>query len=105
MSEENIIEAHAVTDANITYRQRYFWGIPIFIVIGWIKTKYVSIFSVEHEGHRLVVLYDGICPVARDDRLHITGIMDHGGNAGICGMVMVAYRIENMDTGDVYEKN
>ncbi|SFM20370.1 hypothetical protein [Methanolobus profundi] len=103
MPEERTIEAYAVTDANITYRTRSFWGIPIIIVIGWIKTKYVSIFSVEHEEHRLVVLYNGICPVARDDRLRIIGDMDHGKNVGISGMVMVAYRIENLNTGDIYQ--
>lgn len=103
MPEEEIIEAYAVTDANITYKTRSFWGIPIIIVIGWIKTKYVSIFSVEHNNHRLVVLYYGICPVIRNDKLRITGLMEYGGNVGICGKVMVAYRIENLTSGDIYE--
>lgn len=103
MPEEKTIEAYVSTDSNINYRTTSFWGIPIIIFIGWIKNKYVSIFSVEHDERRLVVLYYGICPVLRNDRLRIAGLMDHGGNVGVSGTVMVAYRIENLNTGDIYE--
>ncbi|WMW24701.1 hypothetical protein RE474_11515 [Methanolobus sediminis] len=104
MNEEETIEAYAVTDSNIIYRISYFWGIPIIIVFGWLKNKYVSIFSVEHDAHRLVVLYYGICPVVRNDRLRIAGSIEYGGNIGINGKVMIAYKIENLSTGDTYEK-
>ncbi|WP_292466200.1 hypothetical protein [Methanolobus sp.] len=62
-------------------------------MFGWLTNKYVSIFSVEHNNHRLVVLYSGICPVLRNDMLRRNGKMDHGGKIGILGMIMKASHI------------
>jgi hypothetical protein len=104
MGEEKTIEAYVVTDSNIVNRLTSFLGIPFIIVFGWLTNKYVSVFSVEHNDHRLVVLYSGICPVIKNDRLRITGKMSHGGKIGVYGMIMTAYNIENLDTGDIYEK-
>ena len=67
--EEEAIETYAVTDSNIVSKVSSFLGVPIVIVFGWLKNKYMSIFSVEHDKHRLVVIYQGICPVIRNDRL------------------------------------
>jgi hypothetical protein len=104
LNEEETIEAYAVTDSNIVSRVSSFWGIPIIIVFGWLNIKYVSVFSVEYNNHRLVVLYSGICPVIKNDRLRITGKMGYGEKIGVNGMIMTAYNIENLDTGDIYEK-
>ena len=103
MDEEETIEAYAVTDSDIVNRVTSFLGIPFIIVFGWLNNKYVSIFSVDHNEHRLVVLYSGICPVLRNDKLRITGRMEYGGKVGVYGMLMKAYNIENLSTGDIYE--
>jgi hypothetical protein len=102
--EEETIETYAVTDSSIVNKVSSFLGIPIIIVFGWLKSKYMSIFSVEHNEHRLVVIYQGICPVIRNDRLRVTGVMGYGGKLGVYGMVMHAYKIENRSTGDIYER-
>ncbi|WP_406657199.1 hypothetical protein V7O62_01225 [Methanolobus sp. ZRKC2] len=104
MYEEETIEAYASTDSNIVNKVTFFLGIPLIIVFGWLNNKYMSIFSVEHNEHRLVIVYHGICPVVKSDRLRITGVMTYGGKLGIYGMVMQAITIENIDTGDIYEK-
>lgn len=104
MDEEETIETYAITDSNIINRVTSFLGIPIIIVFGWLNNKYVSVFSVDHNEHRLVVLYPGICPVLRNDRLRIKGKMDYGGKVGVYGMIMKACSIEVLDTGDIYEK-
>ncbi|MDY0387272.1 MAG: hypothetical protein RBT65_09115 [Methanolobus sp.] len=104
MNEEETIEANAVTDSSIVNRLTSFLGIPFIIVFGWLNNKYVSIFSVEHNNHRLIILYSGICPVVKNDRLRITGKMGSGGKIGIQGMIMKAFTIENLSSGDIYEK-
>jgi len=101
--KEETIETYAVTDSSILNKVSSFLGIPIIIVFGWLSNKYMSIFSVDHNKQRLVVIYQGICPVIRDDRLRITGVMEDGGKLGVYGMVMHAYSIENLITGDTYE--
>jgi hypothetical protein len=98
------IEACALTDSNIVNKATFFLGIPIIIVFGWLNNKYMSIFSVDHNDHRLVIVYSGICPVVRNDSLRIKGSMTNGEKLGILGKIMQAHRIENLDTGDVYEK-
>lgn len=104
MYEEETIEVSAVTDSNIVNKVTFFLGIPLVIVFGWLNNKYMSIFSVEHNKHRLVVVYYGVCPVIKNVKLRITGVMTYGGKLGIYGMVMQAITIENFDTGDIYEK-
>lgn len=104
MGEEETIEVYAATDSNIINRLTSFLGIPFIIVFGWLNNKYVSIFSVEHNKHRLIILYSGICPVVKNDRLRITGKMEYGGKVGVDGMIMKARNIENLNSGDIYEK-
>ncbi|MDW7733591.1 MAG: hypothetical protein SCH66_14330 [Methanolobus sp.] len=104
MDEEETIEVSVVTDSNIVNKVTFFLGIPIIVVFGWLNNKYMSIFSVEHNGHRLVVIYFGICPVVKNDRLRITGVMIYGGKVGVYGMIMQAYSVENLDSGDIYER-
>lgn len=105
MEDEKTIEVYAITDSNISYDPGYFAGIYLFfLVIGEIGSKHSSIFTVEYEGHRLPVIYSGICPVLKNDKLRITGKMQSGTKAGIQGQIMKASLIENMITGDIYHK-
>lgn len=40
----------------------------------------------------------------KNDRLRITGKMECGGKVGVNGMIMKARNIENLNSGDIYEK-
>jgi hypothetical protein len=105
MNEEKTIEVYAITDSTIMKEPTAFGGIYLFhLTIGNIGTRHSTIFTVEHEEHRLTILYTGICPVLKKDKLRITGEMKDGKKAGIQGEVMKASCIENLDTGDVYHK-
>ncbi len=104
MDKTETIEAYAVTDSNIVNKTTFFLGIPLIIVFGWLNNKYMSVFSVDHNDHRLVIVYSGICPVVRNDSLRIKGSMANGEKLGIHGMMMQAYSIENLDTGDMYHQ-
>nr|WP_321498769.1 hypothetical protein [uncultured Methanolobus sp.] len=105
LDEEVTIEAYAVTDSTIMIEPTAFGGIYLFhLTIGNIGTRHSTIFTVENGGHRLIVLYSGICPVLKNDNLRITGKMKDGKNAGIQGEVMKASCIEIIDTGDIYHK-
>lgn len=51
------IESEALTDSRICEKETSFIGIPIILVFGRLWGKYESIFSIEHDGSAVVVLY------------------------------------------------
>ena len=61
----------------------FFLGLPFIIVFGGIWSKYESVFSIEHEGKTVVVLYHGLCLVSAGDRLLTRGKWYKGKKLGI----------------------
>jgi hypothetical protein len=102
--EEFGTEARAAVDSRIYERPSFFLGAPFIFVFGGIGSKYESVFSIEHEGKTLVVLYHGLCLVSAEDRLRIQGKWYRGKKLGIQGNVVVAERVENVSSGVVFEK-
>ena len=103
-TEEFGVEAKATVDSRIYERPSFFIGIPFFVVFGGIGSKYESMFSVEHEGKTVVVLYHGLCLVSAEDRLFIRGKWYRGKKLGVQGNVVVADRVENLSSGLVFSK-
>jgi hypothetical protein len=62
------------------------------------------VFSIEHEGKTVVVLYHGLCLVSAEDRLFIRGKWYRGKKLGVQGNVVVADRVENLSSGLVFSK-
>ena len=103
-AEEFGAEARAAVDSRIYERPSFFLGLPFIIVFGGIGSKYESVFSIEHEGKTVVVLYHGLCLVSAEDRLLIRGKWYKGKKLGIQGNVVVADRIENLSSGLLFSK-
>jgi hypothetical protein len=73
-NEELGVETRAVVDSIVYERSSFFLGIPLIIVVfGGIASKHESIFSIEHEGKTVIVLYHGLCLVSAGDRLLVHG--------------------------------
>ena len=102
--EEFGSEVMAAVDSRIYERPSSFIGLPFIVVFGGIWSKYESVFSIEHEGKTVVVLYHGLCLVSADDRLRIRGKWYRGKKLGVQGNVVVADRVENVSSGIVFEK-
>ena len=103
-TEEFGDEVKACVDSRIYERPYFFLGVPFIIVFGGIGSKYESIFSIEYEGKIVVVLYHGFCLVSAGDRLRIHGNWYRGKKLGIQGNVVVAHRVENLNTGLVFSR-
>jgi hypothetical protein len=103
-AEEFGAEARVAVDSRIYERPSFFLGLPFIIIFGGIWSKYESIFSIEHEGKTVVVLYHGLCLVSAGDRLLIRGKWYKGKKLGIQGNVVVADRIENLSSGILFSK-
>jgi hypothetical protein len=103
-TEEFRIEAKVISDSRIYERPSLFLGFYLIFVFGGIGSKYESIFSVEHKGKAIVVLYHGVCLVSAEDRLLIRGKWYKGKKLGIQGNVVVADKIENLTSGIVFSK-
>lgn len=97
-------EAKAVVNSRIYEYPSFFLGLPFIIVFGGIESKYKSVFSIEHEGKAVIVLYHGLCLVSDEDRLLIRGKWYLGKKLGIQGNIVVANRVENLSSGIVFEK-
>ena len=97
------IDAEATTDSRISKTMTSFIGIPIFIVFGGLWGKYESVFSVRHGGGAVVVLYNGMCIVSKNDRLRIIGKWYNGKKVGIKGNFVIASRVENISSGIVFD--
>ncbi len=97
------VEAKAAVDSRIYERPSFFLGIPFIFIFGGIGSKYESVFSIEHEGKEVVVLYHGLCLVSAKDRLLVRGKWYLGKKLGIQGNVVVADRVENLSSGIVFE--
>lgn len=102
-NEEFGVEAKAAVDSRIYERPSFFLGILFIFVFGGIGSKYESVFSIEHEGKEVVVLYHGLCLVSAKDRLLVRGKWYLGKKLGIQGNVVVADRVENLSSGIVFE--
>ncbi len=98
------VETKATVDSRIYERPSFFLGLPFIIVFGGIGSKYESVFSVEHEGKTVVVLYHGLCLVSSEDRLLISGKWYRGKKLRIQGNVVVADRVENLSSGLIFSK-
>jgi hypothetical protein len=103
-NEEFGVEAKATVDSRIYERPSFFIGAIFILAFGGIGSKYESVFSVEHEGETLVVLYHGLCLVSAEDRLFIRGKWYRGKKLGVQGNVVVADRVENLSSGLVFSK-
>lgn len=95
-------DVRATVDSRTYERPSYFLGLPIFIVFGGISSKYESVFSVEHEGKTIPVLYHGLCLISKEDRLRIQGEWYCGKKLGVWGYVVIAGKIENLSSGLVF---
>lgn len=96
------VDTEATIDSRICEKTTSFIGIPFFLVFGGAWGKYESIFSVDHEGTNVVVTYPGICLVSKYDKLRIIGRWYNGNKIGIENNVMIASRVENMNSGIVF---
>ena len=101
--DSEIVESEALTDSRISKVMTSFIGIPIFIVFGGLWGKYESVFSVRHGGGAVVVLYNGMCIVSKNDKLRIIGKWYNGKKVGIKGNFVIASRIENISSGIVFD--
>ena len=99
------VDAEATTDSRICEKITGFLGVPLILVFGGVWRKYESIFSVKYGGENIVVLYQGICLVSKNDKLRITGEWYKGKTIGIEKNVVVAHRIENISSGIVFDIN
>ena len=97
------VDAEATTDSRICEKITGFMGVPIILVFGGVWSKYESIFSVEYGGENIVVLYQGVCLVSKNDKLRITGEWHKGKKIGIEKNVVIASRVENMSSGIVFD--
>jgi hypothetical protein len=104
-TEEFGDEVKACVDSRIYERPSFFLGIPFIIVFGGIGSKYESIFSIEYEGKIIVVLYHDLCLVSAGDRLNIRGNWYRGKKLGIQRNVVVAHRVENLNTELVFSRD
>lgn len=73
----------------------------LFLEVYGVNTR---VYSIEHEGKTVVVLYHGLCLVSAEDRLLIRGKWYKGKKLGIQGNVVVADRIENLSSGILFSK-
>ena len=99
IAKEVVLEefvARVVTGPNIFKVPGFFIGIPFFIVVGGISSKYESIFSIEYGGEEITIIYPGICSLLRNDMVKLTGTMIDGGKMGVHGKCMKACDVENM---------
>jgi hypothetical protein len=103
-NEEFGVEAKATVDSRIYERPSFFLGIPFIIVFGGIGSKYESVFSVEHEGKTVVILFHGLCLVSAEDRLLIRGKWYQGKRLGVQGNVVIADRVKNLSSGLIFTK-
>ncbi|MGB9927967.1 MAG: hypothetical protein ACPK85_06125 [Methanosarcina sp.] len=104
-NEDFGVETKATIDSRIYERPSFFLGIPIILIVfGGIASKYESIFSVEYEGKAVPVLYHGLCLVSVGDHLVVSGKWYKGKKLGIQGNVVVADRVENLNSGMIYAK-
>jgi hypothetical protein len=98
-------ESRAATDSKIYERPSYLLGVSLIaIAFGGVGSKYESLFSIEHEGKMIVVLYHGLCLVSAGDSLLIRGKWYQGKKLGIQGNVVVADKVENLSSGIVFSK-
>ncbi len=97
------VDTEATTDSRICEKITWFMGIPLIFVFGGVWRKYESIFSVKYGGENIVVLYQGICLVSKNDKLRITGAWYAGKTVGVEKNVVVASRIENISSGIVFD--
>jgi len=104
-TEEFGDEVKACVDSRIYERPSFFLGILFIIVYGGIGSKYESIFSIEYEGKIIVVLYHDLCLVSAGDRLNIRGNWYRGKKLGIQRNVVVAHRVENLNTELVFSRD
>ena len=98
-----IVESEALTDSQICKTVTSFIGIPFFIVFGGLWGKYESMFSIRHGGGSVVVLYNGMCIVSKNDKLRIIGKWYGGKKVGIEGNFVIASRVENISSGIVFD--
>jgi len=96
------IDTEASIDSRICEKTTSFIGIPFILVFGGVWGKYESIFSVDHEGTNVVVTYPGICLVSKHDNLRIIGRWYNGNKVGIENNVIIASRVENMNSGIIF---
>ena len=97
------VDTEALTDSRISKTMTSFIGIPFFIVFGGLWGKYESVFSVRHGGGAVVVLYNGMCIVSKNDKLRIIGKWYNGKKVGIKGNFVIASRVENISSGIVFD--
>jgi hypothetical protein len=103
-NEEFGVEAKATVDSRISERPSFLIGAIFILAFGGIGSKYESVFSVEHEGKALVVLFHGLCLVSAEDRLLIRGKWYQGKRLGVQGNVVIADRVKNRSYGLVFTK-
>ena len=97
------VDTEATTDSRICEKITGFMGVPFILVFGSMWRKYESIFSVKYGGENIVVLHKGICLVSQNDKLRITGEWYKGEKIGIEKNVVVAHRVENMNSGIIFD--
>ena len=97
------VDTEATTDSRICEKITGFLGVPLILVFGGVWRKYESIFSVKYAGKNIVVLYQGVCLVSKNDKLRITGAWYAGKTVGVEKNVVIASRVENISSGIVFD--
>ncbi len=103
-SESFGVESTCLSDSRVYERPFFFIGMPFMFVFGGLFSKYESIFSIKYEGGTTLVMYHGLCLVSKDDKLNIQGKWYRGEKLGIQGNIVIAKRIENLNTELVFIK-
>jgi hypothetical protein len=103
-SESIGVESTCLSDSRVYERPFFFIGVPFFIVLGGLFSKYESIFSIAYEGGTTLVMYHGLCLVSKNDKLNVKGKWYRGEKLGIQGNIVIAERIENLNSGLVFSK-
>ncbi|MDD4497354.1 MAG: hypothetical protein PHV51_04275 [Methanosarcinaceae archaeon] len=104
VAEFSAPECEALADSRVYEKPGFFFGVPLFIVIGRGFGIHESVFPITYEGGKAIVLYQGACLVSKADRLKITGEWGGGKKFGIKGDVLLADRVENLSSGFVFSK-
>jgi hypothetical protein len=103
-SEPFGVESICLSDSRVYERPFFFIGVPLILVFGGLFSKYESIFSISYEGGTTLIMYHGLCLVSKDDKLNIKGKWYRGEKLGIQGNIVIAERIENLNSGLVFIK-
>ncbi|WP_135606441.1 hypothetical protein [Methanococcoides sp. NM1] len=95
-------EGEVLGDSRVSEKAKFFIGIPLGLVFGKIFSRYESIFTVRGENRTVVVVYPGICPVSKDDKVRVFGTWYEGENVGIKGNFVRASRVLDESSGLVF---